>query len=611
MNRLWVFAVLFPVLLAAAPEAAPLERPKAGAPPVMKVSEIRPGMKAIAWTVFQGTVPEAMPIEILGTLKNAWGPRQDIIIGKMGGKGERTRAAHGMSGSPVYVDGKLIGALSLRMGEFTADAICGITPIELMLEINDFDQARPSDARTPGTPAKRAALELPDSMLGRYAASGGGMSLTPIEAPIVLSGFTETAIREFGPMFQQAGLKLVQGGASTALRGTQLAPNWRSSLLPGEAVSGVLVSGDMAMTAMGTVTYNDGKRILGFGHPFLNLGPVNMPLARGEVILTLASAFQPVKMGNATGVVGNLHQDRHSGIMGILGEVPEMIPTRIKLRTLGEGDKVLKEKDLQFDIFVQQKWTPFLMMATLFNGLNGMNDFADDVSLRISGNVDIDGETKLSLANIFAPAESPVPAPMQMAFWWGDKFNRLFTNSIRMPKLRAVNATLDLIPQRRIAMVETAFAETGEVDAGTELPVKVYLRPYRGARIERTVRVKIPAALAKGEHRILFSDADTLNRMQVAGGMSNRFIDLPQAVSLINQERTNNKLYVSLVQSRPTVYYDDKTMPGLPPSVANVMQNGRTGSRPYFTIPETAEEQQAIGFDLMVAGAYSLKIKVN
>jgi hypothetical protein len=593
----------------AAPDAV-LSRPKAGSPPIMRASEVKAGMKATAWTVFSGTEPEPMPIEILGLLKNAWGPRQDIIIGKMGGRGERTRAAHGMSGSPVYVEGKLIGALSLRMGEFTHDSICGITPIELMLEINDFEQGRPGGARTPGAPAQRAEVGVPGSILGREAA-GGGMALVPIEAPLVLSGFTETTIREFGPMFRQAGVTLVQGGASGMLRGSRLAPDWNRSLLPGDAVSGVLVSGDMAMSAMGTVTFNDGKRVLAFGHPFLNLGPVNMPMARAEVVLTLASAFQPVKMGNATGVVGNLRQDRHSGVMGVLGELPEMIPTRIKLRTLDDAGRIVKEKDLDFEIFVQQKWTPFLMMATLFNGLNGLNDFADDVTLRISGNVDLDGHGKLSIGNIFAPVESNVTAPMQMAFWWGDKFNRLFSNSIQLPKLRGVNAALDLIPHRRVAVVESAFAEAGEVDAGADLPVKVYLRPYRGERIERRLRVKIPAAFPKGEHRILFSDADTLNRIQVAGGMSNRFIDLPQTVSLINQERTNNKLYVSLVQSRPTVYYDDKTLPGLPPSVANVMQNGRTGTRPFFTIPETAEEQQTIGFDLMVTGAYSLKIKVN
>ena len=150
---------------------------------------------------------------------------------------------------------------------------------------------------------------------------------------------------------------------------------------------------------------------------------------------------------------------------------------------------------------------------------------------------------------------------MLLAGWWGDKFNRLFRNAVKTPRLKSVNATVDLLPERRIATLENAWVPTTEVQAGTEVPVKVFLRPYRGERIEREFKVKIPAGMPKGEHRILLSDAETLNRMQSMAGMANRFIDLPETVSLLNQERTNNRLYVSLVQSRPTFYEDDKTLP--------------------------------------------------
>jgi hypothetical protein len=143
------------------------------------------------------------------------------------------------------------------------------------------------------------------------------------------------------------------------------------------------------------------------------------------------------------------------------------------------------------------------------------------------------------------------------------------------------------------------------------VPVKVFLRPYRGARIEREIRVKIPARLPKGEHRILLSDADTLNRMQSAAGALNRYLDLKETVSLLNQERSNNKLYVSLVEARPTVYSDDKTMPSLPASVLNVMQSGRAGSRTFLTAQESAAEQMAIPFDLVISGAQSLRIVVK
>jgi hypothetical protein len=160
-------------------------------------------------------------------------------------------------------------------------------------------------------------------------------------------------------------------------------------------------------------------------------------------------------------------------------------------------------------------------------------------------------------------------------------------------------------------MIENAWVATPEVRGGDEVPVRVVLRPYRGERIERTFNVKVPLGLAKGDHRILLSDADTVNRMQNMAGYMNRFMDLPQMVSLMNQERSNNKLYVSLVEPSPTAYYDDKTLPSLPSSVLNVMQAGRASNRSMVTSPETASEQMALPFDCVIGGSYSLRITVK
>ena len=179
------------------------------------------------------------------------------------------------------------------------------------------------------------------------------------------------------------------------------------------------------------------------------------------------------------------------------------------------------------------------------------------------------------------------------------------------PDVKRVTVTVDLLPERRVAAIENAWVATPEVQAGDEVPVKVFLRPYRGEPLQREFKVKIPPGLAKGDHRILLSDADTVNRMQNIAGTMNRFIDLPGTVSLLNQERTNNKLYVSLVESSPTAYYDDKTLPSLPASVLNVMQAGRASNRSLFTSPETATEQMALPFDYVVSGSYSLRIHVK
>jgi len=615
------------MLLAIAAAALPVfaaeatSRPKAGPVDIMPLSEIKSGMKATAWTVFQGSEAEPVPIEIIGIYKNAWGPKQDIIVAKMGGKAVRTNVAGGMSGSPVYINGKLIGAVALRLSVFSPDAICGITPIELMLEINEFDKSRPEDSKVPDKlTAHKAAVSLPSDLLTQTVSAGGSApapqqqfaSMVPIEAPLAFSGFNENTLREFNPIFQQLGITAVQGGALAAgQNGSKPVAGWEHSLNPGDAVAGVLVNGDFSVTGLGTVTYNDGRRVLAFGHSFFNLGPVSMPMSKGEVILTLASSFQPNKMANATDIVGALHQDRHSGIMGVLGSQADMIPVTMRVRALDDKEAVRKERDFHFNVFVQQKWTPYLMMLTLFNSLSQLNEFAEEATYRLKGNVEMNGTRNILLATMQASGEMPMPAPMALAGWWGDKFNKLYLNNVKTPDVKRVDVTIDLLPERRVALIENAWTAESEVRPGDEIPVKVFLRPYRGDMIERSFQVKIPAGLAKGDHRILLSDADTANRMQNIASAMNRFVDVPGTVSLLNQERSNNRLYVSLVESSPTAYYDDKRMPSLPSSVLNVMQAGNTPNRSLLTSPETAIEQMALPFDYVVTGSYSLRIHVK
>ncbi|MGB7759045.1 MAG: hypothetical protein WBL61_04395, partial [Bryobacteraceae bacterium] len=221
--RLPTAAIMMGLAVAALPlpaADAPLAPPKAGKVEILPLDQVKPGMKGVAWTVFQGTEPEAIPIEIVGRWKDMWGPKQDVIIAKMGGKALRTNVAAGMSGSPVYIDGKLVGAVALRFSIFSPDAICGITPIQSMLEIEDLDQSRPEDMRTPAKPAPRSSqAAAPGELLGQLVAAGavsGGLPaempiMEPIEAPLAFSGFTEDTLREFGPLFRQMGVHMVRG----------------------------------------------------------------------------------------------------------------------------------------------------------------------------------------------------------------------------------------------------------------------------------------------------------------------------------------------------------------------------------------------------------------
>lgn len=219
-----------------------LVRPKAGKVPFFKESDLKPGMTGTAWTVLTGTEPEPIPIEILGILKNMWGPKQDIILAKMGGKAERTNVAAGMSGSPVYIDGKLVGAVSLGFSRFSPDAICGITPIELMMEVSEFDDSRPSDSVVPNNPQVRKVAEIPGDLLAQVvsARASGTLSfpsLTPIATPLTFSGFSDNVLQEFSPSLGQMGMTVAAGGATSTLQDAKPVPGWEHSLNPGDRKS--------------------------------------------------------------------------------------------------------------------------------------------------------------------------------------------------------------------------------------------------------------------------------------------------------------------------------------------------------------------------------------
>src|SRR5438128_10186350 len=225
------------------------------------VSQIHAGMHGVAYTVFEGTKPEAMQVEVLGVLKNANGPKGDVILVRLGGKkAEYTGVVAGMSGSPVYFNGKLAGALAFRIGEFSKEPIAGVTPIERMLEIDAQDQ-RPApgpasaNSAEPSVPSRTAGpgenVSLPSQSYSNY--------LKPIETPLVFSGFSEETLRIYAPQFAAAGIVPVMGVGSSSDR-KQPEP-----IEPGSAVSAVLVRGDMDIAATCTVTYSDPQRLLACG----------------------------------------------------------------------------------------------------------------------------------------------------------------------------------------------------------------------------------------------------------------------------------------------------------------------------------------------------------
>jgi len=300
-----VYAVVLSFLTFAQQSYAQTAKPVQTIP----VSQIHEGMRGVAYTVFQGTKPEPMEVEVLGILKNANGPKGDVILVRLGGaKAEYTGVVAGMSGSPVYFNGKLAGAVAFRIGEFSKEPIAGVTPISEMLEISALDSTPtsvPVQVRSvPSFAAKTSGPGLPTT-----ATQGFANYLKPIETPLVFSGFAEDSVQKFAPQFASQGVVPVMGvGSASDVK--QPDP-----LEPGSAVSAVLVRGDMNIAATCTVTYIDAEHLLACGHPLLQFGMIDLPMTKAEVLATLPSPLNAFKIVNATETVGTFVQDRHTGIL--------------------------------------------------------------------------------------------------------------------------------------------------------------------------------------------------------------------------------------------------------------------------------------------------------
>ncbi|MGC2195326.1 MAG: SpoIVB peptidase S55 domain-containing protein [Terriglobales bacterium] len=565
------------------------------------VSQIHTGMRGIAYTVFQGTKPESMEVEVLGVLKNMNGPKGDIILVRLhGAKVEYTGVVAGMSGSPVYFDGKLAGALAFRIGEFSKEPIAGVTPIADMLEINALDKspgggspavsARSDNAATktsgPGEPST-----LPVQNVANY--------LKPIEAPLVFNGFSEEAVKLFAPQFAASGIVPVMGAGSSS---DQKQPE---PLEPGSAVSAVLVRGDMDIAATCTVTYIDPQRLLACGHPLLQFGSVDLPMTKADVLATLPSPLNAFKIVNTTEAAGAFVQDRHTGIMGILNKEPEMIPVTLNIHN-GAATK-----EIHYEVLNNPRLSPVAMMATVFNALHGINDYGEETTYRLKGVISVKGYPEVKLQNMFAPTDAGQPAAFLAALSLGDRFGRIYDNPFDVPAVKAVKLDFDLVKERRQARLESARTDLTEARPGDEINVETVLAPYRGERIVRQISIRIPTSTSKGPLRILVSDGDTLDRMRRGMPMMARKLDLASTIALLNKEHSNNRVYVSLLEADPEAMVADKVMPTLPLSVMNIM-DGMRGTQEMVVLGESSVNEVATPpLDFVVAGAQVLTITIK
>ena len=565
----------------------------------ISVSQIHPGMHGVAYTVFEGTRPEAMQVEVLGVLKNANGPKGDVILVRLGGKkAEYTGVVAGMSGSPVYFDGKLAGALAFRIGEFSKEPIAGVTPIAEMLEISALD----GSPESPETNAKsNVEVATPTSTAGISSTPSAAYAnyLKPIEAPLVFNGFSELALKQFAPQFVAAGIVPVMGVGSVS-NTKQPEP-----LEPGSAVSAILVRGDMDIAATCTVTYMDAAHLLACGHPLMQFGSVNLPMTKAQVVATLPSPLNAFKIVNATEPVGAFVQDRHTGIMGEFGKRPDMIPVALTIR----GGPSTKQ--FHYEVLNNAHLSPLAMMATVFNALHGMNEYGEDVTYRMNGKITVGGFPAVGVENMFAATDGGQPAAVLAALSLGDRFSRIYDNPYTVPNIGGVQLDFDLVHDRRAARLESARTDVTEARPGDHITIEAMLRPYRGEGLVNQIPIHIPTSTSKGPLRILVSDGDTLDRIRHGAPLLGRKLDLPSTIALLNKQHVNNRVYVSLLEGDPEAMVGDKVMPTLPLSVMNVM-DGMRGTQDMVVLGESSVgETSSQALEYVVSGAQVLTITIK
>jgi hypothetical protein len=549
-------------------------------------------MQGYAYTIFAGDQVEKFDLEVLGVMDNFLGPKQSIILVQLKGpKVEHTGVVAGMSGSPVYLNGKLAGALSLKLGIFTKEPIAGVTPIQDVLN---------PPAQPGSTQAGLQPVGLPNDTSTRTGLPFSS-ALEPIETPIFFSGFPAAAIQQFSNQLQGYGFVAAQGGTA--------APRPEDAhLAAGDMAGMVLVQGDASINSACTVTAVQADRVYLCGHPFLSLGDVQLPMARSRVVTTLSSSLASTKIVNVAGSIGTITGDHFTAVTGKLGAPPAMIPMDLTLSVSGG------EKKLHFEIVNHPKLTPLLVAITTFSGLTQNSLYGEGTTLHLSGEIRLQGHTPVLIENTFAPGDNFSPDSLPIAITMQSVFTRIFTNTFESAKVDRISLRVESVPGRKSFNIESAWLEKGEAAPGETLRVRVLLRPYRGpSRVEETT-VRVPEQIARGTMlRVLVSDADLLNRASrgfALAGAGSGPTGLDQLIALLNRERRNDRLYVGLFVPSPTLLWDDKELPNIPFSQINIV-DGRPAPGSVQVLRESLASEASIPLGGPVSGVISLNLQIR
>ena len=599
-----------------------LSNSTSAATPQMPVNEIRPGMVGVGRTVFDGTRVEEFKANILGVLENVIGPRRSLILAKLeGGPLANTGVIAGMSGSPVYIDGRLIGAVSYALGSFSKEPIAGITPIVEMTDATAIaNTMRPVGARIhldfPVTRENLAAAfrralnwnhpfaDHPSDAEMSGAGPVDGLTsgqlatlLRPIATPLMMSGWEPEVADFVGSAFRDQGFIPTGGAAGKVREGEK---PFDGPLKPGDAMGVMLVSGDLELGATGTVTHLDGDRVYAFGHPMYNLGPTDYPLTRAYVYTVLPSLFSSMKLSGTGDVIGTVTQDRATAIAGTLGPGPHMMPVRLTLES-----KRAPKHTFEFGVVNDQLFGPLLTYASILNSLGSYERQYGATTFAVTGTAKVKKHDAITFNNVFSGDQAPVNAAAYIAV----PITLLMSNDYEKVDIESIDVAVSTAEEPKTATLERVWVDDPRPRPGRSVPVKVLLRTYRGEEFVKTVPIDIPPNV-NGSLSILVSDGARLSQTEQRETRMPQPRSVDQMIKSLNKARRTNTIYVKLLGSQAGAVVNGELLSSLPPSVLGVLEGDRSGGS-FNPIHSATMGEWEITTDHAVSGTRTLAIAVS
>ncbi len=578
-------------------------------PAFFPVDELREGMQGTGRTVFHGTGIEEFDVEILGVLRNN-SPNQDLILARLSGEPlDETGVLQGMSGSPVYIDDRLVGAVAYAF-EGSREPIAGIQPIGQMVSVLGSAEPDPSVAGlSAGTlPQEGPAAYMyrvmnalrsgqpvadylyPELFPGLTAPANGttGGGLRPIRTPLFFSGLSPQSVTQFSGVFERFGMTTVQGGAAGAAG--QLSGTGPVEIEPGMSINAELVRGDIRVSANGTVTHVDGDLVYAFGHPFQSLGPTDVPMSPGYVMALVPSRSTSFKIAAPLDLVGTFRQDRSTGILGRLDREAAMIPVRVAVET-SRGNVESYEYEVVDDRFM----TPLMMNLSLFELILATERSLGALTLEVEGTVRLrNGET----VEIGSAAAGDLNSVAQAALAAVAPITYLLSGDYDPLRIEAIDLAIRSNDERRSARLDAVRIDRTEVRAGETVEVEATLRTPSGEEFRENYTVPIPAGLAPGRVELLIGDGVSITGLDLRRAPSAPPRDMDQILRELRMLRKMDRLYVKVLASAPGVVIGGAELPSLPPSMLAVLGSSRSADS--FT--SSTRTSPVLEFELTPAG---------